>query len=194
MTSGPRVGLAEAAELCGLSLATMRRRREALMEYGATTDGRSWSIPISALVALGLMRPTTAPDPQPQEPAQEPQETPELQQELKELRAALAAAEQRAAVAEAVAVERERLIEAQAKTLLMLEGMARPETGPAPQPAEGPARTHAHEEQPATVEPEPVVAAVPVQEEPSTVTRHLVDEANRRPERRGILGRLFGQR
>ena len=178
MTSGPRVGLAEAAELCGLSLATMRRRREALMEYGATTDGRSWSIPISALVALGLMRPTTAPDPQPQEP-QEPQETPELQQELKELRAALAAAEQRAAVAEAVAVERERLIEAQAKTLLMLEGMA---------------RTHAHEEQPATVEPEPVVAAVPAQEEPSTVTRHLVDEANRRPERRGILGRLFGQR
>jgi hypothetical protein len=123
------VGLAEAARVCGVSVATVRRRRTILEGLGAQVTPSGWVIPISALISCGLMPPTTPPDtpslrrmaggtaPLEGTPVGTPQETPELV----ELRSQLAAAERRAAVAEAVAAERERVIEAQALTLRMIE-------------------------------------------------------------------------
>ncbi|GAB48058.1 hypothetical protein MOPEL_036_00220, partial [Mobilicoccus pelagius NBRC 104925] len=47
----PRVGLSEAAALTGLSVSTLRRRREALRAHGAIQrDDGSWAIPVHALI------------------------------------------------------------------------------------------------------------------------------------------------
>ncbi|MGO4238612.1 hypothetical protein AB4Y79_21385 [Pseudarthrobacter sp. YAF2] len=90
---------------------------------------------------------TTAPDAPDSPPvaAQEPVTTPATQSPmeplLEALRAKLAEAEKRAAVAEAIAQERERIIEAQARTLRMLEApreATREQPAPAPAPAQEP--------------------------------------------------------
>lgn len=59
----PLVGLKEASALTGLSLSTLRRRRDSLRDHGAVrhSDG-SWSIPISALVELGMLDKVTPHD------------------------------------------------------------------------------------------------------------------------------------
>lgn len=124
--TAPTIGLAEAARVCGVSESTIRRRRAELLELGASQGPKGWSIPIPALVQLGLMTATTAPDAViAREPLQEsPVEavmTPSALAEVEALREALTAAELRAAVAEARAEERERVIEAQAQALRMLE-------------------------------------------------------------------------
>ena len=62
--NSPVVGLAEAAALCKVSPATIRRRKAVLVELGATTDPSGWRIPIPALVQVGLLdRVTPAPVP-----------------------------------------------------------------------------------------------------------------------------------
>lgn len=152
----PMLGLAEAAKACNVSLSTIRRRRAELLAMGATSDARGWRIPIPALIELGLMDRTTAPDDTPQIPRQSasvpgmtpvmtpPSDTPSDTSELlEELRSQLAKAEQRAAVAEAVAAERERVINAQAQALRMLEaGPSRSRFEPeAPETLEGPSGT-----------------------------------------------------
>lgn len=123
----PTMGLAQAARACGVSVSTLRRRRATLEGAGATVADSGWSIPVPALVSLGYLSGQTAPD----SPAAasvagsaaSPSDTPVVApSELEELRARLADAERRAAVAEAVAAERERLIQSQASALRMLEG------------------------------------------------------------------------
>jgi hypothetical protein len=126
-TSAPVLGLAQAAKACGVSESTIRRKRPELLAAGATQDNRGWRIPIPALVELGLMDRLTAPDAPDSPPvaAQEPAMAPATQSPmeplLEALREKLAAAEQRAAVAEAIAEERERIIAVQAQALRMLE-------------------------------------------------------------------------
>lgn len=137
------VGLAEAARVAGVSESTIRRRRDELQALGAVQTAKGWQIPIPALIELGLMARTTAPDEL--VPPETLHETPvkdvmtgSTGSEMEALRGALAAAEQRAAVAEAIAQERERIIEAQAQTLRMLESPRHPTTTPAlkgPSPA-----------------------------------------------------------
>lgn len=62
--NSPVVGLAEAARLCKVSAASIRRRKAVLTELGATTDPKGWQIPIPALVQIGLLdRVTPAPVP-----------------------------------------------------------------------------------------------------------------------------------
>lgn len=51
----PVVGLAEAARLCQVSPASIRRRKAVLVDLGATTDPSGWRIPIPALVQIGLL-------------------------------------------------------------------------------------------------------------------------------------------
>ncbi len=124
--TAPTIGLAEAARACGVSESTLRRKRAELLELGASHGPKGWSIPIPALVQLGLMKSTTAPDSvaSPDSSRAAPVEgfmAPSMRNDLEALRGALAAAEQRAAVAEAVALERERIIEVQAQALRMLE-------------------------------------------------------------------------
>jgi hypothetical protein len=108
------MGLAEAASACGVSVSTLRRKRAQLKELGAAETARGWQIPVTALISLGLMDRVTAPPSRDTPPDA-------LTGELETLRSQLAAAEQRAAVAEAIAAERERVIQTQAMALRMLD-------------------------------------------------------------------------
>lgn len=127
-TKSPVMGLAEAARVCGVSVSTIRRRREDLANFGAAQTAKGWRIPVTALIAVGLMERTTPPPEAPSIDAPaSPRDTPfppldeTLRQELETLRSQLVEAERRAAVAEAVAAERERIIEAQQMSLRMIE-------------------------------------------------------------------------
>ncbi|WP_084252914.1 helix-turn-helix domain-containing protein [Devriesea agamarum] len=62
MSTEPVLSLAEAARACGVSVSTVRRRLARLTELGATRHDTSWRIPISALVAEGLMPRVAPPD------------------------------------------------------------------------------------------------------------------------------------
>lgn len=124
----PTLGLAKAAEACGKSVSTIRRRREELLREGATITEKGWQIPIPALVSLGLMDSKTAPPDTAPAVGMEPATVSHADgvgvqalAEVAELRQLLVAAEARAQVAEAIAVERERIIEVQAQALRMLE-------------------------------------------------------------------------
>jgi hypothetical protein len=126
------IGLAEAAKVSGVSESTIRRRRADLLELGAVQGPKGWQIPIPALITLGLMSNTTAPDtltapePLPLAPVTDAM-TPNTTAELEALRGALTAAEHRAALAEAVAGERAAQIADLRTALRMIE---------APHPAE----------------------------------------------------------
>lgn len=117
----PLMGLAEAASACGVSVSTLRRKRGELKELGAAETARGWQIPVTALITLGLMDRVT-------EPPSHDAPSDGLTGELDALRSALADAERRAAVAEAIAAERERIIQTQAMALRMLEGSKPPAT------------------------------------------------------------------
>jgi hypothetical protein len=127
---GPTLGLAEAAKACGVSVSTLRRKRPELTAHGAAQTANGWRIPVTALIALGLMDRTTDTRHESQHDTfvtpitTAPSDA--LKGELDDLRAQLAAAEQRAAVAEAVAAERERTIQTQAMALRMLEASKTP--------------------------------------------------------------------
>lgn len=131
LATQPALGLAAAAKACGVSESTLRRKRPDLLAAGAKQTAKGWSIPIPALIELGLMdRTTLIPADSPSQPSQEAPttaSTPTPMEPLVEaLRAQLADAEKRAAVAEAIAEERERIISVQAQALRMLESSKTP--------------------------------------------------------------------
>lgn len=151
-TKPPVMGLAEAARVCGVSVSTIRRKRLELAEHGAAQTAKGWQIPVTALIAVGLMSRTTAPPETPSDPTPDtlhgtPNDVPlrapadTLRQELDTLRSQLMDAERRAAVAEAVAAERERIIQVQQMSLRMLEAGRTPaeESGGPEDRASGPA-------------------------------------------------------
>lgn len=128
--TGEVFGLAEAARVTGVSVSTLRRRRDDLRKHGASTDSKGgWQIPVHTLLALGLLDKVTA-DVEPVEPP--PVIPPDgglvtaLKTEVEQLRAALADAERRAAVAEARAEERNRVIETQQVAMRLLEAPVSP--------------------------------------------------------------------
>jgi len=94
-TLGPTISLAEAVDRCTASRTTIQRKLKAGEIPGAVrVAGGGWSIPISGLVASGMMSRTT------------PADTPTVSgvdqsAEVELLRVKLAAAEARAAAAEA---------------------------------------------------------------------------------------------
>lgn len=154
----PTLGLKEAAVQCGVSVSTMRRHRDELVKLGATvSDQGHWSIPIPALITVGLMDRRTAPDAlvgvvtPPVTPTVTPDYLDRIAQLERQLQDEIMARKDEHAgrvLAEQVAAERERIIQAQAQTLRILE--AAPSVQPAvtpPQEAEQPA---------SSVEPEPV--------------------------------------
>lgn len=158
-STGPTLNMAEAARACGVSVSTLRRRRDALEAHGATRHDGSWVIPIATLVSLGLMPKVTPPDtPSPDGltpvmTGQDDVPVTALKEALAEAERRAAAAEQRAAVAEAVANERERIISSQALSLRLLEAGAAPSAeqveptsspGPAPAPSEPAQRRRRH--------------------------------------------------
>jgi hypothetical protein len=104
----PSVGLKEAARVCGVSVATVRRRKDSLIAHGATTAEDGWMIPIPALVAVGLLDRTSPPDTLPRVGQVPTAISPDdaalasLRDELATERLARVTAEHRAALAEAV--------------------------------------------------------------------------------------------
>lgn len=135
----PMLSQAEAARVCKVSTATIRRARQAGKLPGAVQTADGWAIPIPELIAAGIMPRATPPD-TPTTPiatrvasplndtGDTPRHTPTDTAVVDELRAKLAAAEQRAAVAEAVARERGLALEDARLALRAL-------TGPAPDTA-----------------------------------------------------------
>lgn len=64
--SPPRVSLAEAVEITGVSRSTLQRRLKAGEVEGATRkDDGGWSIPVPALIAAGMAPKVSPPDPVP---------------------------------------------------------------------------------------------------------------------------------
>lgn len=151
MTSEPVLSLAEAARACGVSVSTMRRRMPRLTQLGAVRHDTSWRIPISALVAEGIMPSVTPPDAPSR--ATLTRSMPPLggtpsDTSLEDLREQVVDAEKRAAVAEAelrgaraLIDEKQRTIEAQAHVLRLLEEprpvVAEPEDTPSGFPGQG---------------------------------------------------------
>jgi hypothetical protein len=144
----PRLGPAEAtftlkraAEVAGVSPSTLRRHKDLLRQHGAMVTDHGWKVPMSALIASGLMRRTTPPD----EPAPTPvivsapadhdagERIRELEREALELRHRAELAEQRARAAEALAEERGRTLEIE-RRMLTAKPSAAP-TAPAPEPS-----------------------------------------------------------
>lgn len=123
----PTLGLKDAAVQCGVSISTMRRHRYELVKLGATVSEQGrWSIPIPALIEAGLMDRRTPPD----APAgiMTPTLTPDYLDQIAQLERQLqeeilARKDEHAGrvLAEQVAAERERIIQAQAQTLRILE-------------------------------------------------------------------------
>lgn len=133
----PTLSQSEAATACGVSTATIRRARRSGRIEGAYEDGHGgWRIPFPALIAAGLMPPTTPPV----SPDTEPPATPMTpHDDTEQLRRELAEARHRAERAEAVAAERERTIEVLQRSLLMLErGHSDAAEPPPPEPAPQP--------------------------------------------------------
>lgn len=123
MTSqlAPAVGLAEAAKLTGKSVSTIRRKKSELQSLGAHIAQEGWTIPIPALVQLGLLDKVTPPA-----GGMPPSMTPPVigggtSPEIDELRLRLVAVEQRAILAEAIAEERLHRIEDLRQSLHMIE-------------------------------------------------------------------------
>lgn len=115
------LGLKEASRVTGVSLSTLRRRRDDLRNAGATqhADG-TWSIPIYTLVTLGMLDKVGPSAPVSSTPIERPSDAPTWDQ-VASLREQLLDAQQRAAVAEAVAHERGNALEDVRRAMRMLE-------------------------------------------------------------------------
>ena len=127
-----------AAEVAGVSVSTLRRNKELLRTHGAVIAADGWQVPLSALVASGLMRRTTPPEAStapPQEvqeagTARDPVALTEAQERIRELEREALELRFRAEKAEAIAQERGSALEAERMALRMLT------TGPPTAPAE----------------------------------------------------------
>lgn len=111
-----------AAKLTGFTVPTIRKRLPELKRAGAVMVDGAWHIPLSALHAVGLMVKVEGQQGGNITGQVEGQTFyPETRQEIDRLRGALAQAETRAAVAEALAEERRLSLERADRALLALE-------------------------------------------------------------------------
>lgn len=119
----------EAAQVAGVSVSTLRRRRDDLVAAGAVIDPAGWQVPITALIAAGLLpgegqhdtpttgTPRTAPGSGPAvssgegDTAQHQHELRRLQERVQELVEEVGHWRRRAEVAEARAEERGQSLE-----------------------------------------------------------------------------------
>lgn len=134
--------LKRAAEVAGVSPSTLRRHKELLRGHGATISENGWQVPMSALVASGLMRRTTPPD-EPEQAsggAEAPAENQmqkrlrELEREAMELRHRTELAEERQRAAEAVARERGEALEDARMVMRMLTAGPSAKVSATPEP------------------------------------------------------------
>lgn len=109
-TKQPVFGMKRAAEVAGVSVSTIRRNKERLRECGAVISPDGWEVPMSALVASGLMRRQTPPD-TPIEEQQDLQGAASSLEQIRQLEREVLELKHRAELAE----ERQRSAEQQAQ-------------------------------------------------------------------------------
>lgn len=117
MSSQESFSINAAAKLTGFTIPTIRKRLPELEKQGAQLLGTRWNIPLSALFAVGLMsKVESKADSKVSQQALQG----ETINEFTSLRSQLADALQRAAVAEALAIERAQSLERVDRAMLML--------------------------------------------------------------------------
>lgn len=122
-TEQPVFGMKRAAEIAGISVSTIKRHKSQLEECGAVLSPDGWKVPISALVASGLMRSTTPGDTHPeaekgpQNGAQGHSEVHELERQIMELKHRAELAEERQRAAEEQARSARELVKVLNETL-----------------------------------------------------------------------------
>ena len=167
--------VSQAARACNVSRSTLYRRMEQLAAHGATQGATGWDIPVSALVATGLLPKVSAPDTPPgtlgasqggtvrRSAGQvDLEQVATLETRLREAETQIQLLQAQKEAAEAIARERERVIDAQRVALRALEA------APSFQETR-------EEEAPETVAP----------------TKDLPLELRELPKQRGFLSRLF---
>lgn len=105
----------EAADVAGVSVSTLRRRRTELEDAGAVISTEGWQVPMTALIATGLIKtegPGREEPPQTAAHDETTQDVEELLSEINELKEQVAEWRRRAEVAEAISRERGSMIEA----------------------------------------------------------------------------------
>lgn len=110
----------EAANVAGVSVSTLRRRREDLIGAGADISADGWQVPMTALVACGLIagegpqreQPSGRPQMQSQEASDMSAQLEELTAQVRDLEREISEWRRRAEVAEARAEERGRALDA----------------------------------------------------------------------------------
>lgn len=196
----------EAARVAGVSVSTLRRRRDELTAAGAVIDPNGWQVPITALIAAGLISGEGHPADDNDTPAAEtsrasdaatanaPDEDPgagvrvrQLEQQVQDLNEQLHHWQRRAEVAEARAEERARSLEvlriANESERLALRMLT---TGPA----------HDQNQQHSTETTTPgaadsAAAPQPGHPDVSTQRPETVEDSTRGTRRGGFLRRLF---
>jgi len=182
----------QAAQVAGISVSTLRRRRTDLIAAGAEISPDGWKVPMTALVACGLIagegpeaasRPTsTTPRPgQAPETAERSRQLEELTTQVRELEREVSEWRRRAEVAEARAEERGRALDAlraanetERMALRMLTAGTSTATPMQPAPESTPS--------PETTTPRPA---------PSPVSPAPVSSPDE-PERKGFFSRIMG--
>lgn len=187
----------EAARVAGVSVSTLRRRRDELTAAGAVIDPNGWQVPITALIAAGLISgeghhaddndtPAAAAVTPGGDPGVEVRVR-ELEQRVQELNEQLHHWQRRAEVAEARAEERARSLEvlriANESERLALRMLT---TGPA----------HDQNQQHSTETTTPgaadsAAAPQPGHPDVSTQRPETVEDSTRGTRRGGFLRRLF---
>lgn len=192
----------EAARVAGVSVSTLRRRRDELTAAGAVIDPNGWQVPITALIAAGLISGEGHHHDEGNVPAAETSNSPsgaatedpddgphavvrvrELEQKVRELSEQLHLWQRRAEVAEARAEERARSLdvlrianESERLALRMLT------TGTHDQHTQHPTATTARRTE---------AAAVPKPTEAETAEQSPGADSARGTRRGGFLRRLF---
>ena len=109
----------EAADVAGVSVSTLRRRRAELEEAGATITSSGWQVPMTALIAVGLIHgegfhaaPPARASTSPAQSSVEAESAARLLERVRELETEVQEWRRRAEVAEARAEERRRALDA----------------------------------------------------------------------------------
>ena len=103
--------LREAADVAGVSVSTMRRRKAALQEAGAIISDTGWQVPMTALIAVGLIAGEgTGPERTEDQPGKD-SGTVRLHERIAELEHQVSELRHRAETAEAIAAERQQTVD-----------------------------------------------------------------------------------
>lgn len=196
----------EAADVAGVSVSTLRRRRDDLEKAGAVISESGWQVPMTALIACGLIK-TEGPgreDAGRRTLRSEPDhdETEALRAEIQELRESISEWQRRAEVAEAVSRERAVTIEnmklsAETERMalrMITSGQSGAQSGYQNQsmmPDEGPSRDTRQQQDHREHAEHGGLHGVSDQVSRSSQDTHMEGSNRETPPRKGFFGRLF---